>query len=92
MPNQILKETIADYGLEETLAAMIELTKEGYILKYYPLQSSNFFKFMLEEALGIWTLYHSDKALIDSDKALIDFDYKEAQINEDLCQCQTFLK
>jgi hypothetical protein len=67
MPNQILKETIADYGFEETLAAMIELTREGYILEFYPLQASNFFKFMLEEALGIWTIYHNQTSIIDVD-------------------------
>jgi hypothetical protein len=83
MTNQILKETITEYGFEETLAAMIELTKEGYILEFYSIHDSNLLRFQLDAILTGWINYHSDNVIAD-------FDYKDAQINEDLCP--NFLK
>jgi predicted nuclease of restriction endonuclease-like (RecB) superfamily len=70
------KEVIADYGIEMTLQAMIEVIKDGYILEFYPYQDSNWLRYQLEKTLIDWMEKHNDKTLID-------FDYKDAQINED---------
>jgi hypothetical protein len=78
------KEVIADYGIEMTLQAMIELIKDGYILEFYPSQDCNLLRYQLEKALIAWAENHSDNALID-------FDYTVASIIEEKL-CQTFLK
>jgi hypothetical protein len=70
MPNQILKETIAEYGFEETLATMLELIKEGYILEFHSAQDSNLLRFQLEAIFANWIIFLDDKTLID-------FDYKK---------------
>jgi hypothetical protein len=67
MTNQILKETIADYGFEETLAAMIQLTREGYILEFYSLEDSNLLRFQLTSILSQWINSHSENAIISCD-------------------------
>jgi hypothetical protein len=70
MSSQILKETIADHGFEETLAAMIELIKDGYILEFDSLQNSNLLRFQLNDVLtGLINL--------DAQTAIIDVDFKD---------------
>jgi hypothetical protein len=84
MSNQVLKETIADYGFEETLKAMIKLIREGYILEFYSIHQSDLLKLQLEAILANWSL--------DSKRPEITFEIKEANILEQRELCPNFLK
>lgn len=42
MDNSQLKEVIADYGIDKTLIAIVELIEDGYLLPYHQSFSDKF--------------------------------------------------
>lgn len=65
MIDQRLKETIADYGFETTLMAMLRLIQEGYLIPSYEMVVMATFRNILECALTEFQCRQGSYIIVD---------------------------